>query len=129
MGIRVQDLFKESVLRKKLERCAVMAQSALGDFDLEAVLTEYLGYGEAIKPYVLDSSLFVNQAIDSGKRLILEGAQGTLLDVDHGTYPYVTSSNPISGGACVGIGVELNDLPAAPPPRRRCDSGAPGPCS
>ena len=54
---------------------------------------------------MIDTSLFINKAIDSGSRIILEGAQGTLLDVDHGTYPFVTSSNPVSGGACIGVGI------------------------
>jgi adenylosuccinate synthase len=64
-----------------------------------------VGYGERLSPYVQDTSLRLNQAIDDGKNLLLEGAQGTLLDIDHGVYPYGTSSNPIGGGACTGTGL------------------------
>ena len=65
----------------------------------------YYEFGQRLKPFVIDASLYINDAIDAGKKVILEGAQGTLLDVDHGTYPFVTSSNPISGGACIGSGI------------------------
>jgi len=71
----------------------------------EDILKEYKSYAEQIRPYVTDTSLEVNSFLDQGQKVLFEGAQGTLLDVDHGTYPYVTSSNPIAGAACVGAGV------------------------
>jgi adenylosuccinate synthase len=69
------------------------------------VAEEYLAYGERLRPYVADTSLVLGQALDAGQTVLLEGAQGALLDVDHGTYPFVTSSSPTSGGACVGAGI------------------------
>ena len=66
---------------------------------------EYLGYGDQLRPYVADTGLVLNQALDAGKTVLLEGAQATLLDVDHGTYPFVTSSSPTAGGACAGSGI------------------------
>jgi adenylosuccinate synthase len=76
------------------------------DLDPEKIFTEYLGYAHAIRKMVIDNSAAViNDAIKNNKKLLLEGAQGTMLDVDHGTYPFVTSSNPIAGGACTGAGV------------------------
>jgi len=104
-GIRVQDLLKKSVLKKKLLKQNWGEVFSEEEYDLDQVVDEYHGYGKELEPYVVDSSLFVNDAIDAGKSVIMEGAQGTLLDVDHGTYPYVTSSNPISGAACVGAGI------------------------
>jgi adenylosuccinate synthase len=73
--------------------------------DTEAVVTEYLGYADRLRPYIADTRLVLGQALDAGKTVLLEGAQATLLDVDHGTYPFVTSSNPTAGGACVGAGI------------------------
>src|SRR6266568_1567312 len=70
-----------------------------------AVAAEYLGYGERLKPYLADTGLILNQALDEGKVVLLEGAQATLLDVDHGSYPFVTSSSPTAGGACAGSGI------------------------
>jgi adenylosuccinate synthase len=72
---------------------------------VEEVLTEYLGYAEILKPYVVDTALLLDQALKAGKNVLLEGSQGTLLDVDHGTYPFVTSSNPTAGGASTGSGI------------------------
>ena len=80
----------------------------LPPLDAKEILNEYRGYAERLRPYVIDSSLRVNQAVRNKKNILFEGAQGTLLDLDHGTYPYVTSSNPIAGGACVGAGVGTN---------------------
>ena len=105
VGIRMQDLLKEEVLRKKLAKRDVFSQIPEDSLDLEAMIAEYLDYGKQLAPYLIDASLFINRAIDAGKNVIMEGAQGTLLDVDHGTYPFVTSSNPVSGGACVGAGI------------------------
>jgi adenylosuccinate synthase len=111
IGIRVQDLFDPHILQQKVE-------SALGDknqifvkvfnrkgISAEAVIEEYLGYAEILRPFVTDTSLLLNNALDAGKVVLLEGSQGTLLDVDHGTYPFVTSSNPTAGGACAGSGI------------------------
>lgn len=104
LGIRVMDLLSEEVLRKKLDKRNW--ESVFGEaVDLDAVCRTYVAFGKRLAPFIVDSSLFINHAIDAGKNVILEGAQGTMLDVDHGTYPYVTSSNPISGGACIGAGV------------------------
>lgn len=75
------------------------------ELDYEDILQEYMGYRERVKPYIADTSLEVNQFLNEGKKVLFEGAQGTLLDLDHGTYPYVTSSNPIAGSACIGAGV------------------------
>ena len=111
IGIRVQDLFDPHILQQKVE-------SALGDknqilvkvfnrkgIEVEAVIEEYLGYAEILRPFIADTSLLLNNALDLGKVVLLEGSQGTLLDVDHGTYPFVTSSNPTAGGACAGSGI------------------------
>jgi adenylosuccinate synthase len=111
IGIRVQDLFDEPILRKKLE-------GALGDknqvlikvfnrkgIEVDEVLAEYLGYAQALRPYIVDTSLLLNEALSRGEVVLLEGSQGTLLDVDHGTYPFVTSSNPTAGGASTGSGI------------------------
>lgn len=110
-GIRVQDLFDEKILREKVHH-------ALGNrnqvfikvfnrpaFDADAVTDELLSYADRLKPLVTDTSLLLNDALDAGKLVLLEGSQGTLLDVDHGTYPFVTSSNPTTGGACAGSGI------------------------
>ncbi|SDN06635.1 adenylosuccinate synthase [Actinacidiphila guanduensis] len=111
VGIRVQDLFDESILRQKVEAALHDKNQILVKiFNRRAITTdqvveEYLGYAEQIKPYVTDTTLVLNKALDDGKVVLMEGGQGTLLDVDHGTYPFVTSSNPTSGGACTGSGV------------------------
>ena len=105
LGIRVQDLLNKETLRKKIVK-QNKDDAQYGDgVNVDELVDVYYGYGQQIKDYVIDSSLFINNAIDNGKRIILEGAQGTLLDVDHGTYPFVTSSNPVSGGACIGAGI------------------------
>jgi adenylosuccinate synthase len=111
IGVRVQDLFDPSILLQKVEGALrdrnqmlvkVYNRRALS---AEAVVEEYLGYAERLRPMVADTSLVVNKALDEGKVVLLEGGQGTLLDVDHGTYPFVTSSNPTTGGACTGSGI------------------------
>ena len=75
------------------------------NIDVDEVLNEYLAYAEILRPYVADTVLLLDEALKAGKRVLLEGSQGTLLDVDHGTYPFVTSSNPTAGGACTGSGI------------------------
>ncbi|MCD0485381.1 adenylosuccinate synthase [Streptacidiphilus sp. ASG 303] len=111
VGIRVQDLFDESILQQKVEAALHDKNQILVKLynrramPAELVVQEYLGYAEKIRPYLADTTLVLNQALDAGKVVLLEGGQGTLLDVDHGTYPFVTSSNPTSGGACTGSGI------------------------
>jgi adenylosuccinate synthase len=111
IGIRVQDLFDQSILKQKIEaalhdknQILVKVFNRKGN-TVEEVIDEYLGYAEILKPYVTDTSLLLDQALQQGKVVLLEGSQGTLLDVDHGTYPFVTSSNPTAGGASTGSGI------------------------
>jgi adenylosuccinate synthase len=111
VGIRVQDLFDESILRQKIEAALHDKNQILVKLynrraiPAELVLEEYLGYAEKIRPFLADTTLVLDEALKAGKVVLLEGGQGTLLDVDHGTYPFVTSSNPTSGGACTGSGI------------------------
>ncbi len=111
IGIRVQDLFDPSILRQKLEAALRDKNQVLikvfnrNGINVDDVLAEYLNYAEILRPYVADTALLLNKALEAGKTVLLEGSQGTLLDVDHGTYPYVTSSNPTAGGACTGSGI------------------------
>ncbi|MDT0445090.1 adenylosuccinate synthase [Streptomyces johnsoniae] len=110
-GIRVQDLFDESILRQKVEAALDHKNQVLAKlYNRRAIVTdqvveELLGYAESLRGYVCDTVLVLNRAVDEGKVVLFEGGQGTLLDVDHGTYPFVTSSNPTAGGACTGSGV------------------------
>ncbi|WP_199042310.1 adenylosuccinate synthase [Glycomyces salinus] len=110
-GIRVQDLLDPGILAQKLEQILREKNQILVKvynrkaIDPEAVAEEYLGYAERLKPYIADTRLLLNRALEDGKNVLLEGAQATMLDVDHGTYPFVTSSNPTVGGACVGTGI------------------------
>ncbi|OIV36590.1 adenylosuccinate synthase [Mangrovactinospora gilvigrisea] len=111
VGIRVQDIFDESILRQKVEAALDQKNQILvklynrREIDPGKVVDEFLGYAEKLAPFLADTTLEVNQALDDGKVVVLEGGQGTLLDVDHGTYPFVTSSNPTAGGACTGSGI------------------------
>jgi adenylosuccinate synthase len=111
VGVRVQDLFDESILRQKVEAALGYKNQVLAKLynrraiAQEKVVEELLAYADRLAPYVTDTVLVLNQAIDDGKVVVFEGGQGTLLDVDHGTYPFVTSSNPTAGGACTGSGV------------------------
>ena len=111
MGIRVQDLFDPQILRQKLELVLREKNQLLTKvynrrgIDAQAVAQEYLGYGERLAGYLSDTGLVLNQALDADQIVLLEGAQATLLDVDHGTYPFVTSSSPAAAGACVGAGI------------------------
>jgi adenylosuccinate synthase len=111
VGIRVQDLFDESILRQKVDAALQDKNQILVKIfnrramSTDQVVEEYLGYAEQIKSFVADTTLILNDALDAGKVVLMEGGQGTLLDVDHGTYPFVTSSNPTAGGACTGSGV------------------------
>jgi adenylosuccinate synthase len=111
IGIRVQDLFDPSILRQKIEAALHDKNQILikvfnrKGITVDEVLDEYLGYAQILKPYVVDTALLLDLALKSGKNVLLEGSQGTLLDVDHGTYPFVTSSNPTAGGASTGSGI------------------------
>jgi adenylosuccinate synthase len=111
MGIRVQDLTDEHILRKKLEAALLEKNDileklyGLPTYTVEEILEEYMGYAERIKPHIADTSGVINRALRSDQWVFFEGAQGTLLDLDHGTYPFVTSSSPTAGGACTGTGV------------------------
>lgn len=110
-GIRVLDLMNPDELREQLEwtinykNVILEKLYNLPPLDAQEVIEEYLGYAERLRPYVIDTSLKISDAIQRRRNILFEGAQGTLLDLDHGTYPYVTSSNPVAGGACVGTGV------------------------
>jgi adenylosuccinate synthase len=111
MGIRAQDLLDTGILRKKLEmvlreknQILVKVYNRKG-IDADTVVEEYLGYAIRLRPYIADTRKVLAEALERNETVLLEGAQATLLDVDHGTYPFVTSSNPTAGGACVGSGV------------------------
>jgi adenylosuccinate synthase len=111
VGIRIADLLDpeefERKLRRNLEeknRLFEKVYRAEG-FTIEDLLAEYLAIAEILRPYVTDTSVLLNDTIDAGKEVLFEGAQGVMLDIDHGTYPFVTSSNPIAGGVCIGTGV------------------------
>jgi len=111
VGIRAQDLFDPGIFGQKLELVLREKNQVLTKvynrrgIDAAAVAAEYLGYAQRLKPYLADTGLVLNKALDEGKVVLLEGAQATLLDVDHGTYPFVTSSSPTAGGACAGSGI------------------------
>ena len=111
VGIRIVDLLDRDVLAAKLKRNVAEKNEILtkvyGEthIDVDAVIAEYQEFDKQIDEYITDTTLYLHQALKAGKRIIAEGAQGALLDVDHGTYPFVTSSNPTSGGACTGLGI------------------------
>jgi len=110
-GIRIADLldadeFSAKARRLVEEKNRIITQLYGGEpLDAEAIISEYLQYAEVLRPYVTDTSVVLNDAIDAGKKVLFEGAQGVMLDIDQGTYPYVTSSNPVAGGVCIGSGV------------------------
>jgi adenylosuccinate synthase len=111
IGIRVQDLLDAKILRQKIE--VALAEKNLWlervyesePFDLETVASQYETYAQRLRPYIADTSLYVDNALRDGKEVLFEGAQATLLDLDHGTYPFVTSSNPVAAYAAVGVGI------------------------
>ena len=115
-GIRLMDLLDEKAFSRKvrevLEEKNLILQQLLGEhpFTFEEIHDEYMGYAETLRKYAADTSLLLHQDIKAGKSILFEGAQGTLLDVDHGTYPYVTSSSTCSGGACTGSGVSPREI-------------------
>lgn len=110
-GIRMIELLDAAVFRDHLAAQLKQVNTFLErvydqpPLDFDEVLNIYLSYAERLRPHITDTSLLVNKAIDAGRKVLFEGAQGTLLDIDHGTYPYVTSSSPTAGGACIGTGI------------------------
>lgn len=110
-GIRVQDLFDEKILRQKVEAALEFKNQVLVKIynrraiEVDEVLDELLAYAERLRPMVADTSLVLEQALNEGRTVLMEAGQATLLDVDHGTYPFVTSSNATAGGACTGSGI------------------------
>ena len=111
IGIRVADLLDKEIFRKKLkenldEKNELITKVYKGKpLRFSEMYEEYLKYAKLLKPYACNTSLLLNRAIEKKKRILFEGAQGSLLDIDHGTYPFVTSSNATAGGACVGAGI------------------------
>ncbi|HUS60871.1 MAG TPA: adenylosuccinate synthase, partial [Acidimicrobiales bacterium] len=117
VGLRVQDLLDPKIFRQKLEvvlkeKLAIMAKvyNRLGP-SFDDICDEYLGHiAPALAPRIVDSVHVIHTALESGQRVMFEGAQATFLDLDHGTYPFVTSSNPVAGGACTGAGIGPRDI-------------------
>jgi adenylosuccinate synthase len=116
LGIRIQDLLDAKILRKKILAAMEPKKQMLRPFerdpelDLHTIAEDYLRYGHRLEPHVADTARLCWDALDAGKSVIFEGAQAAMLDLDHGTYPFVTSSNPIAGAACVGAGVAPTDI-------------------
>ncbi|MGC9974689.1 MAG: adenylosuccinate synthase [Gaiellaceae bacterium] len=116
IGIRVQDILDDKILRQKIGVALAEKNVWLErvyeapPLDLEEIAERYEEYAKRLRPYVKDTSLIVDQALKEGKRVLFEGAQGTLLDLDHGTYPFVTSSNPVASGAATGVGIGPNRI-------------------
>src|ERR1700748_3741035 len=108
LGIRVQDLLDEKILKKKIAAALEPKRLSLRPFakdprlDLQTITEEYLTFGHRLEPYIADTIRLVHERLDAGQVVVFEGAQGALLDIDHGTYPFVTSSNPVAGAACIG---------------------------
>ncbi len=119
VGIRAQDLLDPGIFRAKLELALREKNQVLTKvynrraIDIEEVCKEYGGYAEQLAPHIADTGLLLSNALDEGKVVLLEGSQGTLLDVDHGSYPFVTSSNPTAGGAATGSGIGPNQIARA----------------
>jgi len=110
-GVRMVDLLYPEVLRRKIQANLEIINFLLKNLynaeplDEQKIFNQYMDFAGKLKKYIADADILINEAIDSGKNVLFEGAQGTLLDIDHGTYPYVTSSNTVAGGACTGAGV------------------------
>jgi adenylosuccinate synthase len=111
LGIRVQDLLDEAILRKKImaalqpKRHVLRSHAKDPALDLHAMTEEYVTYGHRLEQHISDTALLCHETLEQDGTVVFEGAQGTMLDIDHGTYPFVTSSNPVAGAACVGAGV------------------------
>jgi adenylosuccinate synthase len=118
LGIRVQDLLDEKILKQKIYAAMEPKRQLLRPYekepalDLHAMTEEYRTFGHRLEPYIADTLRIAWEALDQDRLVVFEGAQGTLLDIDHGTYPFVTSSNPVAGEACVGAGVGPRDINA-----------------
>jgi adenylosuccinate synthase len=116
LGIRVQDLLDEKILKKKIvaamepKRLSLRPYARDPSLDLQSMSEEYLTYGHVLEPFIADTSRLVLERLDNDEIVVFEGAQGALLDIDHGTYPFVTSSNPVAGAACTGAGVGPKDI-------------------
>jgi adenylosuccinate synthase len=116
LGIRVQDLLDPKILRKKVMAALEPKKQMLRPYardprlDLHAITEAYLRYGHRLEPYIADTARLCWESLDAGRAVIFEGAQAAMLDLDHGTYPFVTSSNPVAGAACVGAGVGPTDI-------------------
>ncbi|HET9654878.1 MAG TPA: adenylosuccinate synthase [Kineosporiaceae bacterium] len=116
VGLRVQDLFDENILRQKVAGALDQKNHLLVKvynrraITVEEVVDELMAFAERVRPMVRDTALELGRALDEGRTVLLEGGQATLLDVDHGTYPFVTSSNATAGGACTGAGVPPNRI-------------------
>jgi len=116
LGIRVQDLLDASILKKKIAAAMEPKKLTLRPYerdpqlDLQSMWEEYLTYGHRLEQHIADTTSMTHRLLDDGGTVLFEGAQGTLLDIDHGTYPFVTSSNPVAGAACVGAGVGPKDI-------------------
>jgi len=116
LGIRVQDLLDEKILKQKIvlamepKRLSLRPFAKAPELDLQSMTEEYLTYGHRIEQYITDTAKLTWDVLDSGEDVVFEGAQATLLDIDHGTYPFVTSSNPVAGAACTGTGVGPRDI-------------------
>src|SRR6476646_29839 len=116
LGIRVQDLLDESILKKKMiaamepKRLSLRPFAKSPELDLQRMTEDYLTYGHRIEQYITDTARLTWDVLDDGGTVVFEGAQATLLDIDHGTYPFVTSSNPVAGAACTGAGVGPKDI-------------------
>ena len=111
VGVRVADVFDERILREKVEAALDVRNQLLTKvynrraIEVDAVCAELLSYADRLRPMVADTSLLLNEALDRGETVLFEGAQATMLDIDHGTYPFVTSSSPSAGGVCIGAGI------------------------
>jgi adenylosuccinate synthase len=116
VGIRMVDLLDEEIFIKKLKknlqekRFFLKNYNGWGEFDFEQIKEEYLNYGRELEKYLQNTVVYLNKAIKEKKKILFEGAQGTLLDVCYGTFPYVTSSHTIAGGACIGIGIGPTEI-------------------
>jgi adenylosuccinate synthase len=116
LGIRVQDMLDEKILKKKImaalepKRLSLRPYAKDPRLDLQAMSDEYLTFGHRLEQFIADTATLAHRALDDGRTVVFEGAQGAMLDIDHGTYPFVTSSNPVAGAACVGAGVGPRDI-------------------
>jgi adenylosuccinate synthase len=116
LGIRVQDMLDEKILKKKImaalepKRLSLRPYAKDPRLDLQAMSDEYVTFGHRLEQFIADTATLAHRSLDAGEVVLFEGAQGAMLDIDHGTYPFVTSSNPVAGAACVGAGVGPRDI-------------------